>query len=158
MLVPPLEVPHLEVHLGRISLVSAPEMGWTPEESSRFMDVHLGSPEDPKVGEVEISYDYDIRRARLHTELDVRKGGIGTELYTAVPFLPLPGGENFLDSGFRLWTNGHNAAANGFWESLVRNGLARPIDRSKRQYEMLPSIGPPKHISIAHSRDMLRSI
>lgn len=143
----PYEVPAIQVQLSRVALVTAPGLNWSPDEGARYFDVHLGDSVGEKVGDIQINYFYEARYARPHTELSIKGQGIGTEIYTAIPFIPLPCGKDFKEAGFKLQTYGHSDAANRLWESLVRKGLARTLSLD-RSYEMLDTVPPPDHLEI----------
>lgn len=146
----PQEVPAIQVQLSRVALVTAPDLYWLPHETARYFDIHLGDSDGEIIGDIQINYLYEGRYARSHTEIKMQGQGIGTEIYTAIPFIPLPGGENFKEAGFKFQTHGHSDQANRLWQSLVRNGLARAIP-GNRSYEILDTVPPPKRLEITET-------
>lgn len=146
----PQEVPAIQVQLSRVALVTAPGLYWLPHETARYFDVHLGDPDGEVIGDIQVNYFYEDRYARPHTELQMQGQGIGTEIYTAIPFIPLPSGEDFRESGFHLRSTNQSFAANRLWKSLVRKGMAKTLDQ-EGQFELLNDIPAPAHLEITET-------
>lgn len=144
---PPANAPALQIQLSRIALVSAPDMFWLPEEASRYFDVHQNNVHGEKIGEAAIDYRYAEKYARPHLTLQVQRSGIGTEIYTAIPFIPLPDGEDFRENGFHLRSTNQSYAANRLWKSLVRKGMATTLDQ-EGHFELLNNIPAPVRLEI----------
>jgi hypothetical protein len=115
-------------------------------EDGRFEDATLGIQPvvwydvlagNTEVGSFGLEYNYTKRIATINIGLaDVALNkGYGIAIYTNVPHLPLPHGEDFRDMDFTLTSDYPSAKAQRLWRSLVRRNLA--IACSDGTYQLL---------------------
>jgi hypothetical protein len=92
---------------------------------------------DAVVGNFGIEYDYGKRMAIINIGLadTALNKGYGIAIYSSVPNLPLPHGEDFRDMDFTLKSNHPSLRAQRLWRSLVRRDLA--IECSDGTYQLL---------------------
>lgn len=151
---PPKSAPLIEVRLGQALLANTADVeGWAPTREIGTWAFGVYSLENygVRIGDLKIWYDYQERSIYLeniHLTPAMRNKGIGREIYTAIPFLPLPCGHGFADENFTFYTDIHSPLAENLWQSLVRRGMAAETIKGGNSYQMLPNIPPPSNIEI----------
>lgn len=90
-----------------------------------------------RVGSFGLEYDYDKALATINIGLHdaATNKGYGKAIYTFVPNLPLPHGEDFKEQEFTFTSDRPSWRASRVWQSLEKSGLA--IHCSDGSYQLL---------------------
>ena len=121
----------VESSVGDITLRSATEIDYDPDENVKYYDV---LHEDIIIGDLDVGYDDERKQVfidGIQINEEYRRKGLGKALYKAVLNLPLPSGEDPRREGYVHVTERHSQDAENVWQSLAREGLATKTDLKK---------------------------